>query len=218
MTGSVDQTGAGRGASSAEVRQRLLEIAAHMVREQGAPALSARKLAAAAGTSTMAVYTHFGGMPGLVRAMVAEGFRRLFERVAAVPVTDDPLQDLRNAAAAYRAHAQADPDLYMVMFGSATLGDHRLHREDRIVGLDAFEQIKQFMQRGMAAGALREADPAAVAAQWWTALHGFVMLELTKFIDVVDDAEDTVLWPLMDHLLRSLMVTPGPPEPGVFRQ
>ena len=87
----MDQTGADRGASSAEVRQRLLEVAAHMVREQGAPALSARKLAAAAGTSTMAVYTHFGGMPGLVRAMVAEGFRRLFERVAAVPVTDDPL-------------------------------------------------------------------------------------------------------------------------------
>jgi AcrR family transcriptional regulator len=218
VAGDVDQTGADQGASAGAVRQRLLEIAAHMVREQGASALSARKLAAAAGTSTMAVYTHFGGMPGLVRAMVAEGFRRLFERVAAVPVTDDPLQDLRNAAAAYRAHAQADPDLYMVMFGSATLGDHRLHHEDRIVGLDAFEQITQFMERGMVAGALREADPAAVAAQWWTALHGFVMLELSTFIDVVDDAEDTVLWPLMDHLLSSLMATPGPHGKGVFGQ
>jgi AcrR family transcriptional regulator len=209
---SVDQTGADQSASAVDVRQRLLEVAAHMVREQGAPALSARKLAAAAGTSTMAVYTHFGGMPGLVRAMVAEGFRRLFARVAAVPITEDPLLDLRNAAAAYRAHAQADPDLYAVMFGSATLGDYRLHYEDRIVGLDAFVQIQQFMERGMAAGVLREADPAAVAAQWWTALHGFVMLELSKFIDVVDDAEDTVLWPLMDRLLRSLMVTPEPGE------
>ena len=112
MAGRVDQTGTGRIASSAEVRQRLLEVAAHMVREQGAPALSARNLAAATGTSTMAIYTHFGGMPGLVRAMVAEGFRRLFERVAAVPITEDPLLDLRNAAAAYRAHARADPDLY----------------------------------------------------------------------------------------------------------
>ena len=210
MAGDVDQTGADQGASAVEVRRQLLEVAAHLVREQGASALSARKLAAAAGTSTMAVYTHFGGMPGLVRAMVAEGFRRLFERVAAVPVTDDPLRDLRNAAAAYRAHAQADPDLYMVMFGSATLGDHRLHREDRIVGLDAFVQITQFMERGMAAGVLREADPSAVAAQWWTALHGFVMLELSKFIDVVEDAEHTVLWPLMDHLLSSLAATPGP--------
>ena len=212
MTEMVDQTDSDRSAPAAEVRRRLLEVAAHMVREQGAPALSARKLAAATGTSTMALYTHFGGMPGLVRAMVAEGFRRLFARVAEVPITDDPLLDLRNAAAAYLAHARADPDLYAVMFGSATLGDHRLHREDRIVGLDAFEQITQFMRRGMAAGVLREADPAAVAAQWWTALHGYVMLELSRFIDVVDDAEDVVLWPLLEHLLSSFTVTPGPPR------
>ena len=97
------------------------------------------------------------------------------------------------------------------MFGSATLGDYRLHREDRIVGLDAFEQITQFMQRGMDAGVLREEDPAAVAARWWTALHGYVMLELSRFIDVVDDAEDVVLWPLMDHLLSAFTVTAEPP-------
>ena len=215
MPGGVDQTSADRKASADDVRRRLLEIAAHMVREQGSSALSARNLAAAAGTSTMAVYTHFGGMPGLVRAMVAEGFDRLYARVAAVPITDDPVLDLRNAAAAYHAHARADPDLYAVMFGSATLGAHRLHYEDRIVGLDAFVQITQFMERGMAAGVLRQADPAAVAAQWWTALHGFVMLEVTRFIDVVDDAEDTVLWPLMDNLLSSLMVTPELPREDV---
>ncbi len=210
MAGRVDQTGAGGRPASAEVRRRLLEVAAHLVREEGASALSARRLAAAAGTSTMALYTHFGGMPGLVRAMVAEGFDRLYARVAEVPITEDPLHDLRRAAAAYVAHARADPDLYAVMFGSATLGAHRLHHDDRVVGLDAFVQITQFMERGMAAGVLREADPAAVAAQWWTALHGFVMLELSKFIDVVVDAEDAVLWPLMEHLLSSLVVTPEP--------
>ena len=32
--------------------------------------LSTRKLAAEVGTSTMAVYTHFGGLPGLVHAVV----------------------------------------------------------------------------------------------------------------------------------------------------
>ena len=77
-----------------------------------------------------------------------------------------------------------------------------------VSGLPAFAQITGFVDRGMTAGVLRPGDPSAVAAQWWTALHGFVMLELSRFIDVVDDAEDTVLWPLMDHLLSSLMVTP----------
>jgi AcrR family transcriptional regulator len=175
-----------------------------LVRDQGPSALSARKLAAATGTSTMAVYTHFGGMPGLVRAMVAEGFERLFARVAEVPVTDDPLADLRGAATAYRAHALADPDLYAVMFGAATLGEYRLHQDDRALGLDAFAQIVGFMERGMAVGVLREGDPAAVAAQWWTALHGFVMLELSRFIDIVEDAETHVLRPMLDNLLDAL--------------
>jgi AcrR family transcriptional regulator len=187
-----------------DVRRRLVEVAAHLVRDQGPSALSARKLAAATGTSTMAVYTHFGGMPGLVRAMVAEGFERLFARVAEVPVTDDPLADLRGAAAAYRAHALADPDLYAVMFGAATLGEYRLHQDDRALGLDAFAQIVGFMARGMAAGVLRDGDPAAVAAQWWTALHGFVMLELSRFIDIVEDAESQVLRPMLDNLLDAL--------------
>jgi AcrR family transcriptional regulator len=195
---------ADHAAGHPDVRRRLVEVAAHLVRDQGPSALSARKLAAATGTSTMAVYTHFGGMPGLVRAMVAEGFERLFSRVAEVPVTDDPLADLRGAAAAYRAHALADPDLYAVMFGAATLGEYRLHQDDRALGLDAFAQIVGFMERGMAAGVLREGDPAAVAAQWWTALHGFVMLELSRFIDIVEDAETHVLRPMLDNLLDAL--------------
>lgn len=192
---------------SDEARSQLVEVAAHLLREQGPSALSARKLAAATGTSTMAVYTLFGGMPALVRAMVAEGFDRLYQRVAEVPITDDPRADLLAAAAAYRAHARANPDLYTVMFGAATLGDYRLHRDDRVLGLDAFAQIVGFMERGMAAGVLRQGDPAAVAAQWWTALHGFVMLELSQFIDVVPDAEATVLEPMLGSLLEAMSPT-----------
>ena len=204
MPGEPSDHAGDHPADHADVRRRLVEVAAHLVRDQGPSALSARKLAAATGTSTMAVYTHFGGMPGLVRAMVAEGFQRLFARVAEVPVTEDPLADLRGAATAYRAHALADPDLYAVMFGAATLGEYRLHQDDRALGLDAFAQIVGFMERGMSAGVLRDGDPAAIAAQWWTALHGFVMLELSRFIDIVEDAETQVLRPMLDNLLDAL--------------
>ena len=47
----------------------------------------------------MAVYTHFGGMPALVKEIVAEGFKRLDEHQAGVPHTDDPLADLLAAGA-----------------------------------------------------------------------------------------------------------------------
>ena len=33
-----------------------------------------------------------------------------------------------------------------------------------------------------------------------------------RILSSVDDAEDVVLWPLMEHLLSSFTVTPGPPR------
>lgn len=187
-----------------DVRRRLIEVAADILSEDGPAALSARRLARDAGTSTMAVYTHFGGMPALVRAVVAEGFARLYARVAEVEQTDDPLLDLIASSAAYRAHALADPHLFSVMFGSASLGEYRLTTEELEVGLAAFDQLAAIVARVMAAGAIRPGDPRAVAGQFWAALHGYVMIELSGLSHVVDDPEAEILQPMLAHLLAGL--------------
>lgn len=187
-----------------DVRRRLIEVAADVLGEEGPAALSARRLAREAHTSTMAVYTHFGGMPALVRAVVAEGFQRLYDRVAAVERTDDARADLLATGAAYRAHALADPHVFSVMFGSASLGDYRLRGEELAVGLAAFGQVTDAVQRAMDAGDLRPGDAAAVAGQFWCALHGYVMVELAGFNTVVGDPEGQIFHPLLDHLLDAL--------------
>ena len=66
----------------------------------------------------MAVYTHFGGMPGLWRAVRQEGFTRLAQRLDGVERTEDPVRDLTAIGSAYVANALANPDLYQTMFGS----------------------------------------------------------------------------------------------------
>jgi AcrR family transcriptional regulator len=187
-----------------DVRRRLIEVAADILSEDGPAALSARRLARDAGTSTMAVYTHFGGMPALVRAVVAEGFARLYARVAEVEQTDDPLMDLIASSAAYRAHALADPHLFSVMFGSASLGQYRLTTEELEVGLAAFDQLAAIVARVMAAGAIRQGDPRAVAGQFWAALHGYVMIEISGLSHVVEDPEVEILQPLLANLLAAL--------------
>lgn len=192
------------------MRRRLLEEAARLLGEEGPSALTARRLAKDAGTSTMALYTHFGGMPALVREVVAEGFARLVARVDAVEPSDDPLEDLRRMAAAYLENARVDPHLYAVMFGSASLGGYRLHDEELDVGLAAFGQLAGAVARAMELGALRRDDPAAVAGQVWAALHGYVMLELAGLHGVVDDPEQRLLWPMLTHLLDAL----GDAAPG----
>ncbi|GAA4706531.1 TetR/AcrR family transcriptional regulator [Nocardioides conyzicola] len=190
--------------SPTDVRRRLIEVAADVLSEEGPGALSARRLARDAATSTMAVYTHFGGMPGLVRAVVTEGFARLYDRVAEVEPTDDPLADLVASGIAYRAHALADPHLYLVMFGSASLGRYRLTEAELEIGLAAFNQLVAAVQRVMDAGVIRSDDPGAVAGQFWAALHGYVMIELSGLSHVVDDPEGQILQPLLGNLLKAL--------------
>src|ERR1700738_4078203 len=89
-----------------ELRAHLIEAAARLLAEEGPLALSTRRLAAAVGSSTTAVYTHFGGMDDLVRAMVHEGFGRLSERMNALGPTEDPVADVVALGMAYRENAQ----------------------------------------------------------------------------------------------------------------
>lgn len=195
-------------ASPVELRGRLLEEAARILGEEGPSALSARRLATAAGTSTMAVYTHFGSMAGVVDEVATEGFRRLIDHVDAVGASDDPLADLRRMAGAYRDNALENRHLFGVMFGAISLGGFHGRGADPEVSAAAFDQIVSGVERAMAAGVLREGDPRAVAAQFWSALHGYVMLELAGMDRVVDDSERAVLWPMLAHLLRALAPPP----------
>src|SRR2546430_15633515 len=76
------------------MRPALLEVAARLLAEEGPAALSTQRIAADAGSSTMAVYTYFGGMSGLVREIVHAGFARLEENLNRVHDTDDPVADM----------------------------------------------------------------------------------------------------------------------------
>ena len=104
-------------AADPAVRLALVETAAELLalREP----VTARSLADRVGTSTTALYTHFGGMPGLWRAVRHEGFTRLAERLAAVPRSGDPVRDLAALGAAYLHSARSDPFLYRTMFDAA---------------------------------------------------------------------------------------------------
>src|SRR5690348_6884224 len=105
--------------SPLEMRERLLHAAVGLLDDHGPDALQTRKVASAAETSTMAVYTHFGGMRALI-AHVAEEGRRQFDVAVTVPQTDDPVADMMSCGAAYREFAIGRPHLYRLMFGSTS--------------------------------------------------------------------------------------------------
>ncbi len=164
------------------VRTALIETSARLLAEDGLDALSIRRVAREVGTSTTAVYTHFGSKDELVAEVVREAFARLAAELAAVPRTDDPIADLRGAGEAYRRNALANADLYRVMFdrNPIDLADPTEH-DGSDVGLSAFAALADAVARCVDAGALA-GDPAQLALRIWAAAHGTVSLELAGFL------------------------------------
>ena len=197
-------------AQSSDVRGRLIEAAARVLGEEGPSGLSTRKLAAEVGTSTMAVYTHFGSLPALVTAVADEAFARLAQHMAGAAHTDDAMADLAELAVAYRANALANPHLYAVMFGVRDAEHESEHRRY------TFDVLVAAVQRAMDDGALAAGDAEAVAAQLWSALHGYVTLELAGFMTADEDA-DKVLWPLLSNLISALGPAPSSPSTSARR-
>ncbi|MEV0678664.1 TetR/AcrR family transcriptional regulator [Actinosynnema sp. NPDC050436] len=168
--------------AAAHTRSALVDIGARLLAEEGPGALSTRRLAAEAGSSTMAVYTHFGGMSGLVREMVHEGFARLQRYLTGVGRTDDPVADMALLGRAYRGNALANPHLYPVMFGTFPLAGFTLSDDDRQYGRFTLTNVARCAARCVAAGRFAPADPELVAHHMWIATHGLVTLELGRYL------------------------------------
>lgn len=133
-----------------------------------------RSLATAVGTSTMTVYSQFGGMPGLWSAAREEGFRRLATAVAEVGERADPVAELMALASAYVGHAFAHPNLYMTMF------EARYALPDPRIADASFDRLVAAGDRARGAGRFRmEVDARSAATQMWSMPHGLLMLALT---------------------------------------
>ena len=177
------------------VRKALIEAAARLIGLN--EPLTTRRVAAEVGTSTMAVYTHFGSMEDLRRAVRREGFLRFARYLGEVVPSDDPLVHLVNLGDAYCRNALENPDLYRVMFMEAPVDE-----EDAVVGLDTFETLVSAVQRCIDAG-IFTGDAGSLATQIWAATHGVVALHLAQMLSV-DDAMDILM-----ATSKSLMVSFG---------
>ena len=154
------------------IRTALVERAAAMLARREPVTL--RALVDASGTSTMAVYTHFGGMPGLWQAVRREGFVRLNERLATVETTADPVRDLGALGAAYARNALQNPHLYRAMF------DEYAELSDPGEAGEGLQRLVSAAAQARDGGRFsRDVVPEAVATRLWAAGHGLLMLVLT---------------------------------------
>ena len=219
-----------QSATETSPRGRLLQAAIRLLAASGPEALQARRLAAEIGMSTMAVYTHFGGMGQLVTEIRREGFTRFGRRLEQVPRGGDPVADLLALGLAYRDWALGNSQLYRLMFG-VSASDSRQGGKDPAAaaaaaplpeGQAAFAQLVTAVTRIMEAAGPGEEDPAAAAAQLWSAVHGYVLLETAGFFGGGAGVQQFLL-PLLTKLAAGIgadpghaarLIAAGRPEPG----
>jgi AcrR family transcriptional regulator len=154
--------------SARDTRSLLIETGARLLAEHGSDALTTRRLAREIGASTMAVYTHFGSMDDLRRAIRDAGYARLARAWGAVLRTRDPVADLTVSGASYVGFALANPNLFRAMFFEIPSQDTHVPPPDVAgTGVD-------FVRHCMDAGRFNQADPWSVMWQLWAATHGVV--------------------------------------------
>ena len=181
----MEETGPLMARTRDEQGQRILEAASELLSTEGASALSVRRIATAAGCSTMGLYSRFGGKDGVVDELYAEGFERLVDAMKANQPTDDPLADLRRGAGCYRDTALANATHYMVMFGGAVPGFEPSDASHELAHA-AFNGLVGKVARCTDAGLL-DGSPDQIAELLWGSIHGLVMLEIVGINPLMSD-------------------------------
>ncbi|HUD50999.1 TetR/AcrR family transcriptional regulator [Parvibaculum sp.] len=179
-------------------RAALLDAASEMLMRGGPDAISLRKLASNVGTSTMAVYTAFGGKEGLIAALFEEAFDRLSTAQNSVPRDKEPLVWLANLGRAYRRFALENPSYYALMI-SVTMPVNETVRHEHpdystpparaISRHSSYQNLLEAIQACVEEGSMpADIHPAMIADAFWATVHGLCSLELAGFYRSADDA------------------------------
>jgi AcrR family transcriptional regulator len=180
MTGATARRERGRR----EMRSAILEVAGGIVDAGGMDALTIRAVAQAIGYSPGALYEYFDSKEAILATLYFDGADGLGvhcdRAVTSVPADAGSIAAIVALGHAYRAYALAHPDLYRLVFGGLkALPKQRPEdcADEPSGGLDTLIGV---LQRGMASGELAsDIPPEAIAISTWSAVHGFVSLELT---------------------------------------
>ena len=197
-------------AADSPTRAGLIDVAARLLAEEGPQAITVRRLAGEVGTSTMVVYTQFGGMEEVHRAVRMEGYIRLARRMAEIPAMRDPVAELSAVGYAYCWNAFENPNLYRAMFMEGPF-----EAEEIEVCAGTFQRLVDAVERCIAAGRFHPGDSWRLATRFWTMAHGVISVVLAGLVGLEDGTGD--LTAMAAHLCAGFGDDPHAAERSVQR-
>ena len=178
-------------------RERIVEVACHLVAESGHEQLSLRKLASELGVTAPALYDHVSSKDELLRVVAGVGYRELAASYSCD--LDRAIDRVRARALAYIDFAATHPQLFRVMFMYRPAvvqieADNELREANDVFALGVVD-IERARQDGDLAGDSAE----QIGLTLWAGMHGVATVSL-----IAPPVADAVADDVIDALLRGL--------------
>ena len=131
-------------------RETLLRHGRKLVEEQGAGALSARKLALRANSSVGMIYSLFATMDQLAAEINVATLTELYQQMSRVVLATNPFNNLNRYADVFAAYVEANPNLWHLLFNrhlaldapKSTIAEARIIKKiDILIGMQAARLI-----------------------------------------------------------------------------
>jgi AcrR family transcriptional regulator len=166
-----------------QLREEIVSAATRLLDRGTEQSVTLRAVAREAGITAPSIYSHFADRDSILLAVTQNGFATL-EGELRIPGQADPVERLRAICAAYLDFAQRWPGRYRILFGAAWDASQAIERAPAlapdlaVLGMNAFEVLREAVADCVEAGRSSSADPSADATALWVGLHGLAQLRV----------------------------------------
>jgi AcrR family transcriptional regulator len=158
--------------------QKIAAAARRLLDQEGAEAVTMRRVADAVGITPMAIYRHFPDRAGLLNAVADQGFEELAARLAAMRFKGGIEDRLTKMGETYLDHALKNPRLFELMFLKAREGARRYPRDFKAGRSPTANLMVDVLKDGMESGYFRKDDAWEITFEMGALSHGLIMLYL----------------------------------------
>lgn len=182
--------------------ERVLEVAAALLRQDGPDALTTRRVCEGAGITAPTLYHHFGDKDGLLRALAQREMTAFLARKRDMAPSDDALADLLRGWDDWIDFARSAPELVAALLRAGE-GVGTLRDAAEAIVLSRLQRLPADMPLNL---------PAKTAAKAMVAGANTVVQLLLERMD--PDEFATLNRLMRDAMMRAILAKPPPDRSG----
>ncbi|HEX6494776.1 MAG TPA: TetR/AcrR family transcriptional regulator [Acidobacteriaceae bacterium] len=158
--------------------KRIATAARQLLDNEGADAVTMRRVADAVGITAMALYRHYADRAALLNTLANDGFDELAIQLSTARLSGDIEARLTKIRDIYLDHALQNPRLFELMFLRQREGARQYPRDFKAGRSPTANLMATLIQEGMDSGYFRKDDVWEIVFEMGALLQGLIMLYL----------------------------------------